>query len=116
LLQNKVLEAIPELARANHGLHAQFQPAFMHPLMHQNSLTINDVYTAPVQHMSPDAHQQRDEQKQLPFIDVRSHQGTTANPFGQFHQINPNQGEIVFPITITKILDSKEAQMQFIID
>ena len=30
--------------------------------------------------------------------------------------INPNQGEIVFPITITKLLDSKEAQMQFIID
>jgi len=25
------------------------------------------------------------------------------------HQINPNQGEIVFPLMITKILDSKEA-------
>lgn len=33
-LQNKVMEAIPELAKANHGFQAQFQPAFMHPLLH----------------------------------------------------------------------------------
>lgn len=34
----------------------------------------------------------------------------------QVPQINPNQGEVVFPVMITKLLDSKEAQMQFIID
>lgn len=109
-LQNKVTESIPELARANHGYQMQFQPAFMHPLAQQNGFTVNDLYVAP---------NQPKEAADVPKLAQNDLRQVVQQPMlNQTMQqpINPNTADIVFPIRLTKMLDTKEAQMQFIID